>query len=298
VFRVGALRVRIVAAESMGVRSLATVVEAGGLVVGIDLGASLAPRRYGLPPHEVEWRRLEEALSESARWLEESHVVVISHYHYDHYMRDRPELYRGKLLLVKDPSRNINRSQAIRSYVFYRKKGVGEQARVEAADGGSFEVEGVRFEFSPPVWHGEPGTRVGRVIMVRIVSDDGVVVFTSDVQGPGDPEALEVLLGWSEPRPDLLVLGGPPTYFAGFKVPVRAVESGLSMMLEVIRRVRPRVMVVDHHLLRDVNYEEKIRVHREAAREAGVRLVTGAELMGRPVELLEARRRELWSGSG
>jgi len=298
VFRAGALRARIIAAESMGVRSLATVVEAGGLVIGLDLGASLAPRRYGLPPHEAEWRRLEQALEEASGWLGESHVVVVSHYHYDHYMRDRPELYSGKLLLVKDPKRNINRSQAIRSHVFLRKKGVAEAARVEVADGSSFEVEGVRIEFSPPVWHGEPGTKVGRVVMARIVSEDGVVVYTSDVQGPGDPEALEVLLSWRSPRPDLMILGGPPTYFAGFKVPVRAVEAGLDMMLEVIRRVRPRVLVVDHHLLRDLNYRDRIARHIDAAREVGVRLVTAAELMGRPVEQLEARRKELWRGSG
>ena len=292
--RVGALRIRMLAADSMGVRSLATVVEAGGLVVGLDLGASLAPRRYGLPPHELELRRLEESLEEAERWLTESHVVVITHYHYDHYMRDRPELYKGKMLLVKDPRSNINRSQAIRSHVFLKKKGVEEIARVEPADGRVFEVEDVRIEFSPAVWHGEPGTKVGRVIMARIVTEDGVVVYTSDVQGPGDPEALRILLEWSEPRPDIVILGGPPTYFAGFKVPVAAVESGLRMMLEVVEKVRPRVLVVDHHLLRDLRYAEKIQEHIEAAGRLGVRLVTAAELMGRPVEQLEARRRELW----
>ena len=292
--RVGALRIRMLAADSMGVRSLATVVEAGGLVVGLDLGASLAPRRYGLPPHELELRRLEESLEEAERWLTESHVVVITHYHYDHYMRDRPELYKGKMLLVKDPRNNINRSQAIRSHVFLKKKGVEEIARVEPADGRAFEVEGVRIEFSPAVWHGEPGTKVGRVIMARIVTEDGVVVYTSDVQGPGDPEALRILLEWSEPRPDIVILGGPPTYFAGFKVPVAAVESGLRMMLEVVEKVRPRVLVVDHHLLRDLRYAERIQEHIEAAGRLGVRLVTAAELMGRPVEQLEARRRELW----
>lgn len=288
------MRVRIIAADSMGVRSLATVVEVGGLVIGIDLGASLAPRRYGLPPHEVEYKKLEEALEKAEYWLMQSHVVVITHYHYDHYMRDKPELYKGKLLLVKDPRHNINRSQAIRSYVFLKKNGVEGEADVKPADGGVFEVEGVRLEFSPAVWHGEPGTKVGRVLMLRVVSDEGVVIYTSDVQGPGDPEALEVLKAWSNPRPDLVVLGGPPTYFAGFKVPVRAVEAGLENMLRVILEVRPRKLVVDHHLLRDLNYRDKIRAHLEAAEESGVELLTAAEYMGEPINQLEARRRELW----
>ena len=133
--------------------------------------------------------------------------------------------------------------------------------------------------------------------MVRILSEEGTVVFTSDVQGPADPEALRVLEEWSRPRPDIVVVGGPPTYFAGFKVPVRAVEAGLAGLKRLITLLRPRVVVVDHHLLRDINYSEKIAEHYEAARDAGVRLVTAAEFMGRPVNQLEARRRELWRGS-
>ncbi len=289
------MKVRILASDSMGVRSLATVVEASGLVIGIDLGASLAPRRYGLPPHEVEWRRLEESRELALEWLRQSHIVVITHYHYDHYMRDHAEEYYGKTLLVKDPKRNINRSQAIRSYVFLKKMGVAERARVESADGRVFRFdEGLVIEFSPPVWHGAPGSRVGRVLMLRVISDEGVVVFTSDVQGPADPEALEILKAWSNPRPDLAILGGPPTYFAGFKVPVKDVRAGLEGLLRVIREVRPRTLVVDHHLLRDINYREHLEEHYKAAVEEGVRLLTAAEYMGRPVEQLEARRRELW----
>ncbi|MEB3806703.1 MAG: hypothetical protein GSR73_04220 [Desulfurococcales archaeon] len=291
------MRVRVIAADSMGVRSLATVVEVSGVVIGLDLGASIAPRRYGLPPHETEWKALERALDEARRWIRESHIITVTHYHYDHYMRDEPDLYRGKILAVKDPKRNINRSQAIRSYVFLKKLGVEELADVRIADGQLLEFEGVRIEFSPPVWHGEPGTRVGRLVMVRILSEEGTVVFTSDVQGPADPEALRILEEWSRPRPDIVVVGGPPTYFAGFKVPVRAVEAGLAGLKRLITLLRPRVVVVDHHLLRDINYSEKIAEHYEAARDAGVRLVTAAEFMGRPVNQLEARRRELWRGS-
>ncbi len=288
------MRVRVIAADSMGVRSLATVIEAGGLVVGVDLGASLAPRRYGLPPHEVEYRRLEEALEEAARWLEEAHVVIITHYHYDHYMRDRPDLYRGKLLLVKHPHRDINRSQALRAHRFLVRGGVADSARVEYADGRVFELEGVRLEFSPPVWHGAPGSRVGRVLMLRVSYEGESVVFTSDVQGPADPEALRVLKSWG--RPDVLILGAPPTYFAGYKVPVRDVEAGLQGMMEVVREVRPRVLIYDHHLLRDPAYLERVSAHLEEASRLGVRMVTAAEFMGRSVEQLEARRRELWRG--
>ncbi len=291
-----AITVRILAADSMGVRSLATVVEAGGVVIGLDLGASIAPRRYGLPPHELELRRLEEALDNAREWIRQSHVIVVTHYHYDHYIRDEPDLYRGKILLVKHPKVDINRSQAIRSYKFL-VKGIGDSARVEYADGRAFEFEGVRVEFSKPVWHGAPGSRVGKVLMVRIIYEGESVIFTSDVQGPADPEALEVLRRWSTPRPSLVVLGGPPTYFAGYKVPVKDVEAGLKGMEQIVREIRPSVLVYDHHLLRDAKYKDKIAHILDAAASNGVKMVTAAEYMGRPVEQLEAMRRELWGRS-
>ncbi len=288
------MKVRILASDSMGVRSIATMVEMCGLVVGLDLGASIAPRRYGLPPHDIELRRLEKALDDASRWIRESHVITVTHYHYDHYMANEPELYRGKLLLVKHPTENINMSQRMRSYRFLKKNGVEEIARVEYGDGRRFNIEGVTIELSPPVWHGEPGTKVGKVLMVRVACEEGVVVYTSDVQGPVDEEALRILKEWSRPEIDLMIIGGPPTYFAGYKVPVRAVEQGLKGLLRVINEVRPRRIIVDHHLLRDIRYLEKIEAHIREAERLGIKLETAAEYMGRPIEQLEARRKELW----
>ena len=40
------------AADSLGVRSMATYVEAGSTGLLLDPGATLAPARYGLPPSE------------------------------------------------------------------------------------------------------------------------------------------------------------------------------------------------------------------------------------------------------
>src|SRR5256885_8843455 len=54
---VGEISVRVIplAAESLGVRSMATYVEVGDLGILIDPGATLAPTRWGLPPAEAEW---------------------------------------------------------------------------------------------------------------------------------------------------------------------------------------------------------------------------------------------------
>lgn len=292
------MRVRVIAADSMGVRSLATVVEACGEVIGIDLGASMAPTRYGLPPHPLELEELDSRRREALKWLERSSTVVITHYHYDHYMREHPEAYEGKQLFVKHPERDINNSQRRRAWTFLEKEGVRSLAsRVEYADAQVFELPGgAVIEFSPPVWHGEPGSRVGRVLMLRVTCEGDSMVFMSDTQGPADPRALEVLSSWASPRPRVVVSGGPPTYFAGYKVTVESVEQGLKGLLQTIRLLRPSSLVVDHHLLRDLNYRDKIAPHQHEAERLGVRLLTAAEYMHSPLRPLEALRKRLWRG--
>jgi predicted metallo-beta-lactamase superfamily hydrolase len=286
--------VRIVAADSMGVRSLATFVDMCGISVGVDLGAALAPRRFGLPPHSVEYERLERVLDVARRLVRESDVVVVTHYHYDHYIRGEPEIYYGKRLLVKDIERDINRSQRFRGYMFLKKSGLAYRAHVTPSDSSTFIFDKMVIEFSKPVWHGEPGSRVGKVLMVRIQCEDNSVIFTSDVQGPVDPDALSTLKSWSRPRPSLIILGGPPTYSSGTLVSEEAVRMGLEGLETVLWDVRPEILVVDHHLLRDIEYLKHIQRHVRIASELGVKLITAAEYEGRPVEQLEARRRELW----
>jgi predicted metallo-beta-lactamase superfamily hydrolase len=287
------LKVRILAADSMGVRSMATHVDICGLSIAIDLGASLAPRRYGLPPHEEEVKALEKSLDSIRDFLKDSHVAVITHYHYDHYLASEPELYYGKKLFVKNPRAEINVSQRIRAHKFLVRGGVADRAEVTYADGGTFKVEKVTLRFSPPVWHGEPGTKVGKVLMLSIECDEGRVVFASDVQGPVDEEARAWLVGLD--RVEVLVIDGPPTYFAGYKVPRDVVEDGLKGLVYVLKKLRPGVAVVDHHIARDKAYEDILGRIREASGLAAVK--SAAEFMGRPLRLLEAYRRELWNGT-
>ena len=291
--------VKIVAADSLGVRSLATYVNLCGYKIFLDPGASLAPRRYGLPPHELEKNRLQELLNDIKDKLQESDLVVISHYHYDHYLKDFPELFKDKELFVKDPTRNINRSQKIRAWKFLKKSGLWEKTKINVADGRSFTIDGVlRVDFSEAVWHGDIGTKVGKVIMTRIVCKNTSIIFTSDVQGPVDPRALETLNSWKDPRPSLLILCGPPTYFSGFKVPEEAIVKGLKGVENVIKNVRPEVLILDHHIIRDIEYTNYVNNFKELGSLYDVKVLTGAEFMGRDPEPLEAWRKQLWKQRG
>lgn len=44
--------------DSMGTRSMCTYIETEDMRIVIDPGVSLAPKRYGLPPHDREKRKM------------------------------------------------------------------------------------------------------------------------------------------------------------------------------------------------------------------------------------------------
>jgi len=65
---------------------------------------------------KIRW--LDEAEAAIRKAGREAEVVVVTHYHYDHYARD-PAFYEGKLLLAKNPNEYINDSQHERAEHFF-----------------------------------------------------------------------------------------------------------------------------------------------------------------------------------
>ncbi len=285
------LRVKLVAFDSMGVRSMATLVETSEGAIFIDPGAALAPRRYGLPPHDTELRALSSKLSEIYSLLENAEYVVITHYHRDHYLyrRGEEEYYKGKSLFVKNPQSYVNYSQRLRAYVLFKKMGVETKVKsIAYVDGKALSIGKVRVEFSKPLPHGECNTKLGWVIAVAISEDDYTVVHASDVQGFVCQESLDFAL---ERKWDLLIVSGPPTYLE----PVGRVKQLLENMSRVVRLAKPgSTIIVDHHLLRDKNYAKYMK--QLATSAVDVKVLTAAEFAGEEVRQLEAYRRELWEG--
>ncbi|MDK2464732.1 MAG: MBL fold metallo-hydrolase, partial [Candidatus Korarchaeota archaeon] len=76
--------VRPLAFDSMGVRSMATYVETRDVSLLIDPGVALAPRRFGLPPHDVERERLRSLARVIEEHARRARILVVTHYHYDH----------------------------------------------------------------------------------------------------------------------------------------------------------------------------------------------------------------------
>ena len=252
------MRVIPLASESLGVRSLATFVEAGGIKILIDPGVALGPKRYGLPPAKIELETLQKMRKKIQAYARKADVVTISHYHYDHhtpffeglyessseaYAR---EIYAGKLIFTKHPKENINFSQRKRARAFL-KNAEPITKKIEFADGRSFDLGGVTLEFSPAVPHGREGSKLGFVVMTLIDDGSKRLIHASDIQLL-NRKAVEWII---EKVPDILITGGPPTYLG--KRAEGSWETGVKNLNEIIRETNAKV-ILDHHIVRDRNY--------------------------------------------
>ena len=278
-----ALSIIPLAAESLGVRSVATYVECGDTRVLIDPGASLGASRYGLPPAEEEWEALRRANDRISAYAARATWLFVSHYHEDHFRYD-PSLYEGRSVWAKDPRRMIMPRQAGRASDLW--KGLEGRCRLDAAEGRRFESPDCVLQASPPLGHGLEGTSFGYVVALTVTDrrEGTRFVHASDVQGPLSPVAAAYL---ERERPSVLYLSGPPAYLES-QVGRPLIEQGIEHLRRIIDRTGCRV-ILDHHALRGEQYPERFRVLWETGR-----VVTAAGFLGRADEALEARRHELW----
>ncbi len=272
------------AADSMGVRSLATYVETDKRIL-IDPGAALGPKRYGLPPSDIEMKELTRHIRLIKSYAKKCDAITISHYHYDHYMPE-DDIYVGKKVFIKDPDHNINLSQKKRAHDFLESF----ELNYEVSDGKTFKLGKTTLRFSPPVFHG--GTsKLGYVIMADVVYKNFRFIHASDVQGPQTDEATEWII--SE-NPDILMLSGFPTIFLGWRFPKSGLERSNENLIKILSETDVSTIILDHHIARDLNYKKKITSVLATAEKLGKRVVTAAEFLGEKNNFLEARRKELF----
>jgi len=295
------IRVVPLAAESLGVRSMCTYVETPEVRVLLDAGASLAPNRFGFPPHPSEYEAMAECRGRISEAAGAAEVVTVSHYHFDHHTPSyldwwcnwssaeaAEQIYAGKRVLIKSYRDTVNFSQRRRGWMF-AKTGGAHAKSLEVADGKTFEFGETRLRFSEPVYHGPRGTPLGWVLMTTVERGTERMLFTPDIQGPIHAPTLEKILA---ERAQLVVVGGPPLYLAGFRAEEEEVDQGMRNLEELVRGTPTTIL--DHHLLRAEGWRELSRPVFEAASGAGHRVVTAAEYAGREDRLLESARRRLF----
>lgn len=283
------MKITPLAFDSFGTRSMSTFVETKDVKTLIDPGVSLAPNRFGYPPHPIELKRLDEHWEEVVKRAKRSDILIITHYHYDHYNpNENLEIYKDKTVFIKHPTEKINLSQKKRARSFLKKMG-GLPKRLEYSDGKEFTFGKTRIKFSPPVFHGT-NPKLGYVTEVLV--DDGYkFIHTSDIEGPAVSDQAEFIL---TEKPNLVILDGPMTCMLGFRYPMAALNSSVENMIKMIRKCPLDSLVVDHHFLRELKWKTRIEKVFEAAEKEKVKVQTAAEFAGKPIEMLEAHRAELY----
>ena len=271
------------AADSLGVRSMATYVECGQTRVLIDPGASLGRSRFNLPPSDEEWEALKRANDRISAYALRAGVVFVSHYHEDHFRYDRT-IYLDRNVWAKDPKRMIGPRQAGRAGELW--KALKGHCRLDSAEGRRLETPDAVLTASPPLGHGVEGTGLGYVVALTITDrrEGARFVHASDVQGPLSAVATAYLI---RERPTLLYLSGPPAYLES-QIGAALIDQGVANLLRIIEATGCRV-IMDHHALRAQDYRERFGRLWETGR-----VVTAAAFVGQADAPLEASRRQLW----
>jgi len=297
------VRIIPLAMESFGVRSMCTYVETSDTKILLDAGVSLCPNRYGLPPHPMEFKAIEESRRKIAEAAEKLEIVTLSHYHFDHHTpsyedwlcnwtaKDETarQIYERKTVLIKNPKEKINFSQRRRGWIF-QKTGGKYAEKLEIADGKTFIYgKATKVRFSEPVFHGQENSALGWVLMTTIQYENEKFMFAPDVQGPMSAQTLKMI---SKEKPQMLMMGGPPLYLARFKVDEEQIQAGLRNLEKVVKAVP--CIILEHHILRDENWREKIKNVLDTAQKAGCKILTAAEFLGKENVFLEALRKRLF----
>ncbi len=295
------IRVVPLAAESFGVRSMCTYLGTSDVRILLDAGASLAPSRFGFPPHPREYEAMKECREKISKAADEAEVVTVSHYHFDHhtpsyedwcYNWSSPdtakEVYEGKLVFIKNCRAMINFNQRRRGWMF-TKTGGKHAERLEVADGRTFEFGDTKLRFSDPIFHGSEDSALGWVLMATIECHDEKVLFAPDVQGPMHDPTLKIILA---EKPQLVIMGGPPIYLAGFRVEEEHVQLGMRNLKSLVEGIP--ITILEHHILREERWRELAQPIFEVASKTNHLVVTAAEFLGEENNLLESRRKQLF----
>ncbi|NIQ07934.1 MAG: MBL fold metallo-hydrolase [Candidatus Korarchaeota archaeon] len=104
--------------DSLGAKSTATFVKTPDVSILIDPGAAAMQPSFPASPIRKGWWKFKatRAIKKASRAAD---VIILTHYHYDHYFPNALDVYHGKTILAKSPNKYINDSQRERAREFY-----------------------------------------------------------------------------------------------------------------------------------------------------------------------------------
>jgi predicted metallo-beta-lactamase superfamily hydrolase len=289
-----AMRITPISFDSMGVRGMGCFVSAGNYNIFIDPGANVVNVRYGLPPSNIEIKTLDAIKRRIYALLQDTQIVVISHYDDDHFIQPQDinakTCYRNKIVLAKDRRSkcNFNQRKSGKDFELFVR---GVCKSLTFVDGKEMNFNNVKIKFSQPVEHGVVKTNQGYVLMTTI--DDGTKQFMhcSDVQGPVLKKTAELIV---EENPDIIAISGPPINETSWYFSKVGWEKAKDNLKYILTNSNVETIMLDHYLVREINFKKEFRDVYEFAEKQNKKVLTAAEFLGQPIRQLEAKRRFFW----
>lgn len=277
------------AAESMGSRSMAVFIETEKTRILIDPGAGISELRFGYKPHPLENWILKKHLDRIRLFMQKADMVIITHFHANHFISDSPELYRDKLLFVKNPTRKIGIDQRNRGFQFIKSiQGVPKD--INYIDGRKFMFENLELRFSDPAVHsGDEDS--GYVVIPCVISNNYTFEFIADIEQLGGTVADDFII---KNNPDFCYFDGPVSYFYDDISRKSVMNEYNDVIRKIMKNTKVSEIIIDHHLLRDILWRENIKSLLSFAEDRDVNIQTAAEFRGEENNLLEARRDRLY----
>lgn len=282
------MKVIPLAADSMGCRSMATLVETSDCSIVVDPSANLGDSRYGQGPHPLELWCLKKMKERIRLFCRKSDIIVLTCFYNDHYTHDEPELYRNKILLMKNPNQDIHTEHRNRAFEFIKKiKGI--PAEIHYMDDRQYTLGNTNLVFSPAVANRDSENRQ-YVIQCAVKTDQSSFLITSDVQGPSEA-ALPFILNQN---PELIYIDGPNTYMHTKGTEHDSLQQSMDRIIQILKKTQMKEIIIDHHLVRDLNWRDRIKILFEYAKQQSVHIQTAASFRGENENPLEARREQLY----
>lgn len=165
----------------------------------------------------------------------------------------------------------------------FKAKGI----EVRFADGREIIKGKTRVRFTKPLFHGIEYARLGWLIALVVEYGSHKFLYTSDLQGPQVENYTEWII---EENPEALVVDGPTTYLFGYMLNRVNLKRAIDNMCGIIRKTSTKIIIYDHHNLREALYQERLKEVYKTAEEEGKVVLTAAEWFGEEPLILRIRR--------
>jgi len=190
---------------------------------------------------------------------------------FGNYNQRRKQLLELGLKWFKNRVKNWNSYGKIPEFKF-------RNIKIRWSDSKCFRFGETEIKFTQPLFHGIEFSRVGWVVGLVIKHSGEKLFYTSDLNGIYIEDYARLVI---KENPDVLILDGPPTYMK-FMLTKTNLNRCIQNTCSIIRHAKNlKLMLYDHHLLREKEYREKTLHVWEEGKNRGIQVLTAAEYLGK-----------------